>query len=330
MLDKFDRPIDYLRISVTDRCNLRCKYCMPAEGVESVGHENILTFEEIRRVAAAAAASGFRKFRITGGEPLARLGVVGLVAMIAAVEGVEDLAMTSNGTLLEGMAKPLKDAGLMRVNVSLDTLRADRFADVTRGGSLQAALRGVKAAEQAGLAPIKLNVVAIKGFNDDEICDFARLTKDEGYDVRFIELMPVGGVAGRLEFMPVREIKQRLRGLLPEGARAEAPAGGAGGGGSAEVAEYFRIPGARGRLGFISPISSRFCPQCNKLRLTPDGKLKTCLHSDNEIDVKGPLGHEGDGPIREALAEAVRRKEERHFINEGAEPVKRAMSRIGG
>jgi cyclic pyranopterin phosphate synthase len=319
MIDRFGRSIDYLRISITDRCNLRCKYCMPAEGVEDIGHENILGFEDIERVVRVAAGIGFRKFRLTGGEPLVRKGVVGLVERIAAVRGVDELAMTSNGILLSRMAADLKAAGLGRVNISLDTLKADRYRDITRGGELADALSGIRAAETAGLSPIRLNVVAMRGFNDDEISEFAQLTRENAWDVRFIERMSLGETVGAgTEYIAADEFGATLRGYEPV---LDAAAG---------VARYYRYPGAPGRVGFISPLSNHFCADCNKLRLTADGRLKTCLHSNREMDIKPALRAADDAPLRVLLTEAVRAKEERHLINEGVAPVRRGMNKIGG
>jgi cyclic pyranopterin phosphate synthase len=320
MTDRFGRNIDYLRISVTDRCNLRCKYCMPEDGVADIGHENIIGFEAIERVVRVAVDLGFRKFRITGGEPLVRRGIVGLVERIASVRGVETLAMTSNGILLSRMAAELAGAGLDRVNISLDTLQAERYRDITRGGELADVLAGIHAAETAGLFPIRVNVVAVRGFNDDEVLDFARLTRLYPWDVRFIELMPVGDAAG-LErgYISVDELRAELRGfepVSPDGVKA--------------VARYYRYPGAPGRIGLISPLSSHFCGDCNKLRLTADGRLKTCLHSNREIDIKPALRSPDDAALRALISEAVLAKEERHLINDGEAPVRRGMNKIGG
>jgi cyclic pyranopterin phosphate synthase len=294
---------------------------MPAEGVADIGHENILGFEDIERIVRVAVGLGFRKFRLTGGEPLIRRGVVGLVERLAAVRGVDDLAMTSNGVLLARMAADLKAAGLMRVNVSLDTLRADRYREITRGGALADVLAGIRAAESVGLCPIRVNVVAMRGFNDDEISDFARLTREHPWDVRFIELMPVGEAAGfGPAYISTRDFEAALQGFAP------VPSGD----GAVEVARYYRYPGAPGRVGLISPLSSHFCGDCNKLRLTADGKLKTCLHSDREIDVKAALRAESGTPLCNLLREAVLSKEERHLIHEGEASAPRGMSGIGG
>ncbi|MDR1571989.1 MAG: GTP 3',8-cyclase MoaA [Clostridiales Family XIII bacterium] len=315
MIDSFGRTIDYLRISVTDRCNLRCVYCMP-DGFEDIGHDRVLSFEQIERVVRAAVVLGFRKFRLTGGEPLVRRGVVRLVEMLAAIPGVDELNMTSNGTLLEGMAAQLKKAGLTRVNISLDTLRADRFREITRGGDIEAAKRGIAAAEAAGLSPVRLNVVAMRGFNDDEILDFAAMTKEKPYDIRFIELMPIGKT-GRSGFMPAHEIRAVLKGCEPLDDRRG-------------VAEYIAYPGAPGRIGLISPISAHFCGGCNKIRLTSDGRIKTCLHSNSEEDMLPALRDRSDEALRRALGEIILRKEERHFIADGMAPIERGMYRIGG
>jgi cyclic pyranopterin phosphate synthase len=295
---------------------------MPETGVEDIGHENILGFEDIERVVRAAVSLGFRKFRLTGGEPLVRRGIVSLVERIAAVRGADAPVMTSNGLLLSRMAADLKAAGLRRVNISLDSLRAERYRRITRGGVLADALAGIRAAEAAGLFPIRLNVVTLRGFNDDEISDFARLTLEHPWDVRFIELMPVGeGSAGfGLAYVSGREIETVLDGFVPVPAKA----------GVTEVAKYRKYPGAPGRVGFISPLSGHFCGDCNKLRLTADGRLKTCLHSNREVDLRPALRAKDETPLVALLRAAVLSKEERHRINEGEAPVRRGMSRIGG
>jgi cyclic pyranopterin phosphate synthase len=295
---------------------------MPEEGVADIGHAGIIGFEDIERVVRAAVRLGFRKFRLTGGEPLVRRSVVSLVERLAVVRDVDDLAMTSNGTLLSSMASDLKTAGLHRVNISLDTLRAERYRYITRGGVLADALAGIRAAEHAGLSPIRVNVVTIRGFNEDEIADFARLTLEHPWDVRFIEPMPVGERSADFgaEHISGSEIEAALRGFAPALGKA----------GVADVARYYRYPGAPGRVGLISPLSSHFCGDCNKLRLTADGRLKTCLHSNREIDLKPALRAGDDAQLGALLREAVLSKEERHLINEGAAPVRRGMSRIGG
>ena len=319
MKDTFGREINYLRISVTDKCNLRCRYCMPEEGVADLGHENILTFEEIHRVVVAAAKLGITKYRLTGGEPLVRRGIVGLVEQMKQIPGVEKITMTTNGILLPQMAEKLKEAGLDRVNISLDSLRHDRYREITRGGDLNQAIAGINAASKAGLVPIKLNVVMMKGFNDDEILDFVQLTLQHDYEVRFIELMPVGRAENDFTngYMSSEEIKARLPQLIP----VEKQEG---------VAEIYRYRGALGRIGFITPISCNFCSQCNKLRLTADGKLKTCLHSEKEIDLKKALREGQPGDLEKVLTEAIKGKEEKHHLGSGQAPISRDMNKIGG
>ncbi|HWQ77426.1 MAG TPA: GTP 3',8-cyclase MoaA [Anaerovoracaceae bacterium] len=319
MKDSFGREISYMRISVTDRCNMRCKYCMPEEGVKNLGHDKILTFEEIARVVTAAAALGITKYRITGGEPLARKGIVSLVESLAAIDGVRELAMTTNGTMLAQHAEALKKAGLQRVNISVDSLKYHKYEDITRGGDLDAAFEGINAALKYGLTPLKLNVVAIKGFNDDEILDFVQLTINHPINIRFIELMPVGRVSkdNDYRYLSVGEIKEKLPCLIPLDKREG-------------VAELWRYPEAQGNIGFISPMSNLFCGNCDKIRLTADGKLKPCLHTDEEIDLKDVLKTNDDGLLKKAIRNAVLRKGEKHLLNDGAKPVERGMSQIGG
>ncbi len=319
MKDTFGREIRYLRISVTDKCNLRCRYCMPEEGVADLGHENVLTYEEIVRAAEAAAKLGVSKLRITGGEPLVRRDLASLVGQLSRIPGVEEVAMTTNGILLPQYGEALKKAGLRRVNISLDTLRHGRYREITRGGDLDQAITGINEAVRVGLTPVKLNVVMIKGFNDDEVLDFVQLTLQHDYEVRFIELMPLGRAENRDadRFLSGEEIKARLPQLIPldkgEG-----------------VAQRYRYRGARGTIGFISPISCSFCRECDKLRMTPDGKLKTCLHSETEIDLKEALRAGGDEAVEQALRRAIAGKEERHRLGVGQQPIARDMHRIGG
>ena len=328
-LDGFNRPISYLRISVTDRCNLRCTYCMPPEGVPWRPHEEILRYEEIETVVRAAAQLGISKVRLTGGEPLVRPGIVDLVRLLAGVPGVDDLAMTSNGTLLAGYARDLAAAGLQRVNVSLDTLRPERFRSITMCGELSDALAGIDAARDAALTPVKINMVVIRGTNDGEVVDFARKTLAAAWHVRFIELMPVGSGGStatewqdRVVTAPTicAQIEAALGPLEP----AEA---GVGGG----PARYFRLPGAVGTLGFITPISDHFCTQCNRLRLTADGQLRLCLLSDAEVDLRTPLRQgAGVADIKLLLIEAIQSKPMQHHLDEFRRPETRVMSEIGG
>ena len=325
-LDNFNRPISYLRVSVTDRCNLRCVYCMPPEGVYWRSHEKILRYEEIERVVRAAASLGISKVRLTGGEPLVRLGIVDLVRLLARIPGLDDLAMTTNGTLLARHAEELKAAGLKRVNVSLDTLRPKRFRTITRLGELSDTLEGIAAAKEAGLVPVKTNTVVIRGLNDDEVVDFARLTCSSDWHVRFIEVMPVGDNsdwAGN-GYVPMGEARERIERELGELRPAKLAAGSG-------PARYYRLSGAQGTIGFITPISEHFCYQCNRLRLTADGKLRPCLLSDYEIDLRTPLRQGATiEQIKCLIVEAVRAKPERHHLSEQVIPQGRAMSEIGG
>ena len=316
MKDGFDREITYLRVSVTELCNLRCRYCMPAEGVCKRRHEDMLTQDELVGVVEAAASLGIRKIRITGGEPLVKRDIVTLCRRVAAVEGIEEICLTTNGTLLPELAEPLREAGVKRLNISLASLRPERYAEITRGGELRQALAGIEAARAAGFERIKLNCVLIGGFNEDEIPAMTELTRDPGLDVRFIELMPmVAGEFGPAAFLPVSNVLERL----PE-ASEEPPDGG--------VARLYRLPGAKGRIGLISPVSCHFCDRCNRLRLTADGKLKPCLHSAQEFSVKGL----DRAAVTEQLKAAVMAKPARHgelsatCLSEAG----RSMNRIGG
>jgi len=325
-LDAFNRPISYLRVSVTDRCNLRCIYCMPAEGVPWRPHEEILSYEEIETVVRAAASLGITKVRLTGGEPLVRKGLVDLVAMIASIPGIDDLAMTTNGTLLARHAEELKAAGLKRVNVSLDSLWPERFRRITRLGELSDTLEGIAAAKEAGLVPVKVNTVVIRGLNDDEVVDFARLTVEGDWHVRFIEVMPLGDNAewAGNGYVPMDEVRGRIERELGELIPAKLAVGSG-------PARYYRLPGARGTIGFITPISKHFCYQCNRLRLTADGHLRPCLLSDYEIDLRTPLRQGATiEEIKCLIVEAVRAKPERHHLSEGILPHERTMSEIGG
>jgi len=325
-LDNFNRPISYLRVSVTDRCNLRCVYCMPSQGIPWRPHDEILRYEEIETVVRAAAELGINKVRLTGGEPLVRQGIVNLVAMLSRIPGVDDLAMTTNGTLLARYAEELKAAGLKRVNVSLDTLRPERFRTITRLGELSDTIEGIAAAKEAGLLPVKINTVVIRGLNDDEVVDFARLTRAADWHVRFIEVMPLGNNADWAGngYVSMSEVRERIERELGELIPAKP---GIGGG----PARYYRLPGAQGTIGFITPISEHFCYQCNRLRLTADGKLRPCLLSDYEIDLRTPLRQGATvEEIKRLIIEAVRAKPERHHLSEHIIPQGRAMSQIGG
>lgn len=320
MIDRYNRTIEYLRISVTDLCNLRCVYCRPAEGVELLPHDEILRFEEIHAIALAAAECGVTKFRITGGEPLVKRGILSLVEKLASVPGVDDLAMTTNGVLLARWATGLRQAGLRRINVSLDTLQAERFAAITRGGQLQDVLDGIQAAADAGFRPVKINVVVMRGMNDDEVGDFARLTLSDDVEVRFIEFMALGkrSFAEDGKLVRTAEIRERLAALGPLEPAPASPGGG--------PAERFRLPNARGHIAFISPVSQPFCRDCNRIRLTADGKLRSCLLAGGEVDVKRILRSGGThADLLDAIRRVVALKPLRH---DGCGHI--AMHRIGG
>ncbi|HDL85231.1 MAG TPA: GTP 3',8-cyclase MoaA [Candidatus Acetothermia bacterium] len=322
-IDRFGRRITYLRISVTDRCNFRCIYCMPASGVSWQPHAEILRYEEIIRVVRAAATLGIRKVRLTGGEPLVRDGIVDLVASISDISGIEEITLTTNGTLLPHYAKDLAHAGLARVNISLDTLRPDRFRQITRLGSLNDTLAGIRAAQEAGLVPIKLNAVVMRGINDDEVADLAAMTKDN-FQVRFIEWMPIGtsNVDFGSRFVPGDEVRAHIEESLGslEPLREEGPA---------RVYRLSRFPQG-GQIGFISTFSSPFCATCNRIRLTADGKLRPCLLSPIEIDVKAPLrAGATDEEIRRLVLSGIERKPLAHGVASDV-PRNREMSQIGG
>jgi cyclic pyranopterin phosphate synthase len=322
--DSFQRPINYLRISVTDRCNLRCVYCMPAEGVSLMSHNDILSYEEIYTVVKAATEMGINKVRLTGGEPLVRAGLPELVQMLAGIDAIDDISLTTNGALLAYHAAELKKAGLQRVNISLDTLKPDRFRQITRCGNLEDTLAGIEAASAAGLNPVKINVVVMAGINDDELTDFAAKTTGEGWHVRFIELMPTNGdesMAAKL--VSVRDMKRRLDPL----GKLEPHRVSVGNG----PAKYFRLPDATGTIGFITPVTEHFCYHCNRLRLTADGKLRPCLLSEEEIDVREALRHGASAAeLKRLIEEAIARKPLGHRLAEGNKPRGRPFSQVGG
>ncbi len=331
--DAYDRPIQYLRVSVTDRCNLRCVYCMPEEGVQPLAHQDILSYEEIARVVRVAVDIGFAHIRLTGGEPLVRQGIVDLVAELAGIPGLDDLSMTTNGVLLSRYAGPLARAGLRRVNISLDSLRPERFRQLTRWGRLEDVLDGRRAALDAGLRPVKINTVVVGGVNDDEVVDLARLTLQPDWHVRFIEVMPLGAAAHPHEeggsgwsdhgVIPAAEIRAHIEAAL--GALTPAQGEGAG------PARYYRLPGAAGTIGFISPVTEHFCPFCNRLRLTSDGRLLPCLLSDQAIDLRALLrAGADDEQIRQLFQQAVIAKPRRHHLADQSMPVGLPMSQIGG
>ena len=325
MRDPFGRDIDYLRISVTDRCNLRCIYCIP-EGMEWIEKADILSYEEIERLVRILGRLGLRRLRLTGGEPTVRRQLPRLVEMLAAIEGIEEISLSTNGLKLTELAAPLRRAGLSRVNVSLDSLDEGRFREITRGGDLRKVLAGIEAAEKEGLLPIKINVVVMRGKNDGEITDFALLTQQRPWNVRFIEMMPLEGNVGEQEarYVSTDEVRRSLEalgGLEPaEAVRGNGPA------------TYFRYPGAPGTVGFISPLNHNFCDRCNRLRLTANGRLRLCLFGDNEIDLATPLrAGRGEEEIAEKVLGGLMAKPQRHYLELGSTASRLiALSQVGG
>ena len=322
MIDNYGRTIDYMRISVTELCNLRCRYCMPEEGIVKRDHAEMMTAEETIDAVKAAVSLGIRKIRVTGGEPLVKRGIVELCHNIASIDGVEELCITTNGTLLPGCAKELRKAGVDRVNISLDTLKEDRYREITRVGELGDALAGIEAAFDAGFEKIKINTVLMGGFNDDEIENFVKLTVDRPLEVRFIELMPIGGGIGfeKARFISCVRVLESVPGLEPlDGGNGTMVDG---------VAVMYALPGAKGRVGLIRPISCDFCEGCNKIRLTADGMLKPCLHSGAEISVKGKNREEMTEIIRQAILSKPQMRETLDADNPSH--AGRNMNSIGG
>ncbi len=322
--DGFRRRINYLRVSVTDRCNLRCTYCMPEAGVPPLPPAEILSNQEILRVTRVAVALGIRKVRITGGEPLVRRGIQDLVSDLAALTGVQDLSLTTNGLLLAEACASLKAAGLQRVNVSLDTLKPEVFLRITRRPGLDRVLAGIDRARGVGLAPVKVNVVALRGVNDGEILGFAEFAQAQGVAVRFIEFMPANGEpwedARLLSAGEILAIVGARYALVPEGAS-----------GDAGPSRSFRLPGG-GSIGVISPLTDHFCGTCNRLRLTAEGKLRSCLFSDEETDLRGLLrGGADDEELARAIRTAATRKPQGHRLgDQGRHKCGLAMNRVGG
>jgi cyclic pyranopterin phosphate synthase len=307
--DQYQRRIDYLRVSITDRCNLRCIYCMPPTGARKLSHDDILSYEELLRLVGIALEMGISKVRVTGGEPLARRGSIDLCRRLSRLPGLESLSLTTNGVLLEQYARDLYAAGIQRINISLDTIQRRKFHHITGVDAFDAVWRGIQAAAAAGFYPIKLNVVVMGGMNDDEIVDLALLTKNLPYHVRFIEFMPVSPEVNwsPRHFISVDDILARLRGVGPlEPITAEHTNG---------PARHFRWPDAAGVIGVISPISHHFCPTCNRIRLTADGKLRNCLFSDEEVDIKSPLRQgASDAELADILRQSIARKPEKHAV----------------
>lgn len=327
-LDRFGREIDYLRISVIDHCNLRCVYCMPLQGLKFTRPEELLSAEELERVARAALRLGFRKFRLTGGEPTLRPDIVEIVGRLAALPGVADLAMTTNAILLPKLAAQLAGAGLKRVNVHLDTLHPGRLQRLMRFGTVEEIWAGIEAAENAGLVPIKLNVVVVRDYNDDDVVELARLTLERPWQVRFIELMPLGGGeearVALSQFVSNERVKERIEQAL--GPLEPLPSLH-----PADEAVLYRLPGARGTVGMISPVSRPYCGTCNRMRLTADGKLHLCLLHDDELDLRAALrSGANEEELASLLQTAVRLKPTGHALSQGVAPEDRSMYQIGG
>ncbi|KIL41668.1 molybdenum cofactor biosynthesis protein MoeA [Gordoniibacillus kamchatkensis] len=330
LIDKFGRVHDYLRISVTDRCNLRCVYCMPEDGMEFEREEHILSYEEIAKVVRVLAGMGVTKVRLTGGEPLVRKDLDQLIGQIADIPGIQDISLTTNGIFLAKKAEKLKAAGLYRLNISLDTLRPERFGLITRGGDVAKVLESVEACLRLGFEPIKLNVVLMKGVNDDEIWQFIELTERNPLHVRFIEYMPIGheGDSWRNKYYPLNNILSQCE---EKGwrFREETPAAGNG------PARYYRVEGHQGTFGLIHPVSDHFCETCNRLRLTADGNIKPCLFWSDEFNVRKWIGD--DEKIKELFLQALDIKPENHEMAKVLAkhepqhaPTIRRMSQIGG
>jgi cyclic pyranopterin phosphate synthase len=326
--DGFGREIDYLRISLTDHCNLRCVYCMPTAGLTFLPSDALLTADEIELVAAAAVSVGFRKIRLTGGEPTLRADLLDIVRRLAAMPGLRDLALTTNGVLLPKLAQPLRRAGLRRLNVHLDSLDPDRLARVMRWGTLAEIWAGLEAAEAAGFAPIKLNAVVVRGFNEDDVVPLAALTLDRPWHVRFVETMPFGSGdtarTARDGLVPSAELSRRIEAALGvlQPLEPHDPS---------DESRNYRAPAGRGVVGFISPVTEAYCGTCNRMRLTADGRFHLCLLNDDEMDVRAAIRTGGGlAAVAEILLRAVRHKPTGHRLASGHTTADRQMFQIGG
>jgi len=326
MLDSYGREINYLRVSVTDRCNLRCRYCMPEEGVEKLPHENILSLEEMHRLIKIASTLGIRKVRLTGGEPLVRKNIIQLVNDIASLPGIDDVAMTTNGILLYDMAEELQAAGLKRVNISMDTMVGEKFKYITRSGNLDKVIKAVFKSLELGMEPVKVNVVTIRGFNDNEILDFVQLAYQYPLHIRFIEFMPIGDLLywKKERMINMDEVKAKIEQeyQLYEGKKVE------GNG----PAKYFHLTGGQGTVGFISPMSNHFCGACNRIRMTADGSLRGCLYEKAEINLKNALSRgASDEELKELFIQTIINKAPCHHMESGwGADNNRKMYQIGG
>lgn len=325
LVDAYGRAVTYLRLSVTDRCNLRCTYCQPAEcPVTCASQDQLLSLRQWVKLVRVAVKLGIDKVRLTGGEPLVRSDIVPLIQQLSSIPGVTELALTTNGLLLGEMAQPLRRAGLDRVNISLDSLDRGTYQRITGSDGLEQVLDGIRHAEHAELGPIKINVVVMKGVNDRELADFARLTIDRAWQVRFIEYMPIGNQDSewRSSFVPVHEMQQALK---PLGELVPCQEQGS------DPARLFRFPGGAGTIGFIGPVTEHFCAACNRLRVTADGKLRLCLLGDVEVDLR-PYLTDGvsDAELGNTIRSALSRKPAGHHLDEQVPRLRRRMSQIGG
>ncbi len=319
MQDSFGRNIEYLRVSITDRCNLRCVYCMPEEGIKKLDREKILSFEEIIKIVKACASLGIRKIRYTGGEPLIIKGIENLIHETSIIPGIEDIAITTNGILLYDMAQDLKKAGLKRVNISLDTLNEDKYRKITRGGDLRKVLMAIEKCIEIGMTPVKLNVVLIRGLNDDEVIDLMNLTMNMPVEVRFIELMPIGEGVKYYDKgeMSTEEIINSYPSLIPVENNLHS------------TANLYKLKNAKGNIGFITPLSCKFCDNCNRIRLTSTGTIKPCLHSREELDIRRYV--ENEAMLIEVLKTAISSKPKEHYLNsESISRSEKDMYQIGG
>jgi len=330
MLDKYDRDINYLRVSITDRCNLRCTYCRPKEGISLKGHDDILRYEDIMRIVSQAVKMGLIKVRLTGGEPLVRRGFVEFAAALRQIPGLQDISLTTNGLLLDKYAEDIFNAGITRINISLDSLDKGKYFQITGGGNIDDVLRGIAAAEKAGFSPIKINMVVIKGFNADEALDFAQLALTKPFQIRFIEIMPISEVNVNQpdDFLPTNQLFDKIRQhfqLEPLAGKKNKSDG---------PAKIYRVKGGLGEIGFINPVSDHFCSTCNRLRLTADGKLRACLLKDEEIDLRAALNRQcDDDELAGLIRQAILLKPEKHDLDctdRNLKKCHRDMSDIGG
>lgn len=324
LVDPFDRQITYLRLSVTDRCNLRCTYCM-AEEMEFLPKQKVLSLEEMQRIAAAFVELGVSKIRLTGGEPLVRKGVTELASSISALDGLDELTMTTNAVLLDKFAKPLADAGIKRLNISIDSLKPDRFKAMTRVGNLEEVLRGIEAARNVGFQSIKLNAVILAGQNDDEVIDLAEFAVERGLDISYIEEMPLGNISShertdtQYENIDIRDQLQKRFEITPSTESTGGPS------------RYYRVAGSENKIGFISPMSENFCSSCNRVRLTTEGRLLLCLGNEHSVDLRDPL-RDGvsDQELKDIILKAIGNKPERHYFDPEDTRILRFMSATGG